>query len=96
MAATAVPDRGDDPNRRINVGKYSIEYGHNPFTGQPEAWAGSSARHNWGRAYASTMHEDGSISHGSRGTDPVPAKYVQTHIERTLRNMPSKKPNLGN
>ena len=95
MAATAVPDRGDDPNRRVNVGKYSIEYGHNPYTGYPEAWAGSSARHNWGRSYASTMREDG-VFHGTRGTDTVPAKYVQKHIERTLKKMPRKKPNLGN
>lgn len=87
MTTTSVPDRGDDPKRRVNVGKYTVEYGKNPFTGQPEAWAESSANHNWGQSYASTMHDTGEISHGSRGTNPVPAKYVQKHIERNLRKM---------
>jgi len=85
--ATMVPDRGDNPKRRVNVGKYAIEYGHNEHTGHPEAWAESSAKHNWGNSYASTMHDDGTILHGSRGTNPVPAKYVQKHIERNLRKM---------
>lgn len=85
--ATAVPDRSNDSNRRVTVGKYDIEYGHNPYTKNPEAWAESSANHNWGNSYASTMQDTGEISHGSRGTNPVPAKYVRKHIEKTLRKM---------
>ena len=85
--SNSVPNRADNPKRRVTVGKYDIEYGHNPHTGHPEAWAESSANHNWGNSYASTMQEDGSISHGSRGTNPVPAKYARAHIEKTLRKM---------
>ena len=84
MAVTSVPDRGDDPRRSYDVGKYSITYGYNEHTRNPEAWAESGK--TW-RSHASTMDDDGNITHGSRGTNPVPDKYARNHIEKTLPKM---------
>lgn len=99
--ALDVPNRAHDPKRRAVVGNYEINYGHNPYTGSPEAWASPiNTKATWGQSSAATLSPefDGSgaetgnkyVSHGSRGTNPHPIKGVRKHIEATLPKMGNK------
>lgn len=93
--ANSVPNRAHDPKRRVTVGNYAIEYGHNPYTGSPEAWAEpANGKATWGQSSASTMRTNGDgepyVSHGTRGTNDHPIKAVRKHIEKTLPKMENK------
>ena len=72
------------PSRTYDVGKYSITYGYNEHTKSPEAWAESWKTYN---SHCSSLNDDNSVTHGTRGTNPVPDKYAQNHIEKTLTKM---------
>lgn len=96
-----VPNRANDPKRRVTVGNYAIEYGHNPHTGAPEAWAEpANDSASWFQSSASTLtpefdskgKETGEsyVSHGTRGTNGHPIKAVRKHIEKTLTKMGKK------
>lgn len=101
--AKPVPNRANDPKRVVNVGKYTIEYGNNPFTGAPEAWSYPSefpTTAKFLQSSASTLrpvfdskgNDTGEtyVSHGTRGTTEHPNKAVRKHIEKTLTKMGKK------